>query len=156
MRRVSRSHVRTGDRHARHWTGLCYPRAAVVLYRGILKLHLTLLSQNALSHTGSVLLCSRISCVACRVITIGVEGCVLTTAIVLVEGCLVLTISGRAVWRDISGMRSSSGAECTLTSLLMGLLVLSLQVNVSQAFGRHFLDLFCRGLRELCLKLVSD
>jgi hypothetical protein len=89
-------------------------------------LHLALLSQNALSHTRSILLCSRIACITCRVITIGVKGRVLTAAIVLMEGCLVLTVSRRAVWCNISGMCSGSGAERTLTSLLMGLLVLSL------------------------------
>lgn len=106
-------------------------------------LHLALLSQNSLSHTRSILLCSRIACITCCVITIGIEGCMLTTAIVLMEGCLVLTVCGRAVWRDTSGMCSSSGAERTLTSLLMGLLVLSLQVNMSQAIGCQLLDFFC-------------
>ena len=80
----------------------------------------------------------------------------LSVAVVLVEGCLVLMISGRSIRYDISRMCSSSSAECALTSLLMRLLVLSLQMNVSQAFGRHLLNLLCRGLRVLCLELVSD
>ena len=80
----------------------------------------------------------------------------LAIAIVLVKSRLVLMINWRAIGHNVIRMVSSSGAERALTSLLMRLLVLSLQVYVSQAFSCHLLDLLCRGLRVLCLKLVSD
>ena len=80
----------------------------------------------------------------------------LCVAVVLVEGCLVLMVSRRSIWHSIGRMCPSSSAEGALTSLLVRLLVLSLQVNVSQTLGCHLLNLLCRGLRVLCLKLVGD
>lgn len=154
MRWVSRSHVWARDRHARYWTSLGHSRAATVGYNRVLVLHLALLSQNALSHTGSVLLCTRIARVSCR-IAVHIESCMLAIAVILVQSRLVLMINWRAIWH-VSRMIASSSAERALTSLLMRLLLLSLQVNLSQAFGCHLLDLLCRGLRVLCLKLVSD